>query len=115
MLFLIQVWVDARISSIVREPHDSQCSCQFHVNLYVNQGPLGSERATLKKGTEVIGIDQIFILQRLDRNSCKNQYYRWDRSVDCSTLPNTKLLLGKFLSDLSWLLVTSSLKQIVLI
>ncbi|KAK9951080.1 hypothetical protein M0R45_006542 [Rubus argutus] len=107
------VWVDARISSIVREPHDSQCSCQFHVNLYVNQGPLGSERATLKKGTEVIGIDQIFILQRLDRNSCKNQYYRWDRSVDCSTLPNTKLLLGKFLSDLSWLLVTSSLKQIV--
>ncbi|KAM5556763.1 SNF2 domain-containing protein CLASSY 1-like [Rosa sericea] len=107
------VWVDARISSIEREPHDSQCSCQFRVNFYVNQGPLGSERATLKKETEVIGIDQVFILQRLDRNSCKNQYYRWDRSVDCSTLPNTKLLLGKFLSDLSWLLVTSSLKQIV--
>ncbi|XP_050369084.1 SNF2 domain-containing protein CLASSY 1-like [Argentina anserina] len=107
------VWVDARISSIEREPHDSQCSCRFHVNFYVNQGPLGSERATLKKETEVIGIDQVSILQRLDRNSCNNQYYRWDRSVDCSTLPNTKLLLGKFLSDLSWLLVTSSLKQIV--
>ncbi|KAL6128043.1 hypothetical protein ACLB2K_071401 [Fragaria x ananassa] len=113
VLFLMQIYVDARISSIERGPHDSQCSCQFHVNFYVNQGPLGSERATLKKETEVIGIDQVFILQRLDRNSCRNQYYRWDRSVDCSTLPNTKLLLGKFLSDLSWLLVTSSLKQIV--
>lgn len=105
------VWVDARISSIERKPHDSQCSCQFYVNFYVNQGPLGSERGTLNKEVNVVGIDKISILQKLERVPCEDQHYRWAFSEDCSSLPKTKLLLGKFLSELSWLLVTSVVKQ----
>ncbi|KAB1217668.1 SNF2 domain-containing protein CLASSY 2 [Morella rubra] len=106
------VWVDARISSIERKPHEYQCSCQFYVNFYVNQGPLGSETGTLSKEVNIVGIDQICILQRLERVPCEDQHYRWAFSEDCSSLPKTKLFLGKFLSELSWLLVASVLKQI---
>ncbi|KAM3697745.1 hypothetical protein ACB098_06G137200 [Castanea mollissima] len=106
-----EVWADARISSIERKPHDYRCSCQFYVNFYVNQGPLGSERGTLSKEVHLVGIDKIAILQRLERFPCEDRHYRWASSEDCSSLPKTKLCLGRFLSDLSWLLVTSVLKH----
>jgi DNA repair and recombination RAD54-like protein len=101
----MQVWVDARINSIKRKPHESQCSCQFFVNLYVNQGPLGSERATLSKETEAVGIDQISILQKLDNDPCEadnnrheTQFYRWEFCEDCSLVQRSKLFLGKIFS-----------------
>lgn len=106
------VWVDAKISSIERKPHDSECSCQFYINLYDNRAPLGSEKGTLSKETEVIGINDICILQKLEKNACEDQHYRWNFSEDCSTLKRTKIFLGKFSSDISLLLVTSVLKQI---
>ncbi|CAK7325930.1 unnamed protein product [Dovyalis caffra] len=113
------VWVDAKISSIKRKPHESQCSCQFFVNLYVNQGPLGSERATLSKETEAAGIDQISILQKLDNDPCEadnnrleTQFYRWEFCDDCSLVQKSKLFLGKFLADLTWLLAASVLKLV---
>lgn len=106
------MWVDARISSIKRKPHVTGCSCQFFVNLYIKQGPLGSEKGTLSKELVEVGINQISILQKLNRNYCEGQHFRWDFSEDCSLLPKTKLLLGKFLSDLSWLLVTSFKKHV---
>ncbi|KAJ0103379.1 hypothetical protein Patl1_06684 [Pistacia atlantica] len=105
------VWLDAKISSIERKPHGHQCLCQFYVKLYVNQGPLGSERGTLSKESKLVGIDQITILQKLGKDACEDQHYRWDFSEDCSLLQRSKLLLGKFSSDLSWLLVASVLKQ----
>lgn len=105
------VWVDAKISSIERKLHEAQCSCQFYVKLYVNPGPLGSERGILSKETKLVGIDQITILQKLERDACEDQHYRWNLSEDCSSLQKTKLLLGKFSSDLSFLLVASVLKQ----
>uniref|UniRef100_A0A2N9GS55 Helicase ATP-binding domain-containing protein n=1 Tax=Fagus sylvatica TaxID=28930 RepID=A0A2N9GS55_FAGSY len=107
----VAVWADARISSIERKPHEFNCSCQFYVNFYVNQGPLGSERGTLSKEVHMVGIDKISILQRLERLPCEDRHYRWASCMDCASLPKTKLCLGRFLSDLSWLLVTSVLKQ----
>ncbi|XWS74759.1 hypothetical protein CRYUN_Cryun01aG0025300 [Craigia yunnanensis] len=106
------VWVDAKISSIERKPHDSECSCQFYVNLYVNHAPLGSEKAILSKETEVVGINQISILQSLDKDACDDQPHRWNFSEDCSALKRSKIFLGRFSSDISWLLVASLLKQI---
>ncbi|KAI4306501.1 hypothetical protein L6164_029773 [Bauhinia variegata] len=108
-----QVWADARISSIQRRPHDSECSCQFYVNFYVNQGSLGTEIKTLTKEIKVIGINKICILQRLQRNPCEDQHYRWDSSEDSSVLSETKLLLGKFLADISWLIVASAVKRVI--
>ncbi|PON79106.1 SNF2 domain-containing protein CLASSY [Parasponia andersonii] len=106
------VRIDGRISSIERKPHESGCSCKFYINFYASQGPLGSVRETLNKEITAVGIDQIFILQKLSQNFCEDQYYRWDFSEDCSTRQKTKLLLGKILSDLSWLLVATSLKNL---
>jgi hypothetical protein len=36
--------------------------------------------------------------------------FRWDSSEDRSSLPQSRLLSGKFLSDLSWFVTASSLK-----
>ncbi|KAK3229720.1 hypothetical protein Dsin_001601 [Dipteronia sinensis] len=105
------VWVDARIKSVERKPHETECSCQFYVSFHVNNGPLGSERVALSQETESVGIDQISILQRLEKEACEDQHYRWNYSENCSSLQKSKLFLGKFSSDLSWLLVASVLKQ----
>lgn len=60
------MWTDARPNSIHRQPNESdQYSCQFHVNFYDDQGSLGTKLKTLNKEVNVIGICQIFILQRL--------------------------------------------------
>ncbi|XP_061351761.1 SNF2 domain-containing protein CLASSY 1-like [Gastrolobium bilobum] len=106
------VWADAKISSIQRKPHESECSCQFYVNFYVNQGSLGAEIRTLSKEIKIVGINQISILQRLEHIPCENQPYRWASSEDCSALSQTKLLLGKFLCDLSWLVAASVVKKV---
>lgn len=111
-LNLEPVWADARISSIQRKPHGSECSCQFFVNFYVEQGSLGLEMRTLCKDVKVFGLNQISILQKIEHSPCENQPHRWSSSEDCSSLPNTKLLLGKFLIDLSWLVVTSVVKNV---
>ncbi|KAF1889744.1 hypothetical protein Lal_00025072 [Lupinus albus] len=107
------VRLDARISSIQRKPHSSECQCQFYVNFYVNQGSLGTELRTLRKEVKVFTINEISILQKLEHNPCENEYYRWTSSEDCPALPNTKLLLGKFLADISWLVVASFVKKVM--
>jgi len=107
---------DARVNSIHRQPHKyNRCSCRFHVNFYDDQG-------SLKKEDNVIGIEKIFILQRLQRNNCEGSLrendcsevnsFRRDSSEDCSSLPQSRLLFGKFLSDLSWFVTSSSLKKV---
>ncbi|AES78270.2 chromatin remodeling complex subunit [Medicago truncatula] len=116
--------IDARINSIQRQPHESdQCSCQFYVNFYEDQGSLGRNIKTLNKEVYATGIDRIFILQRLQHNSCEGliknsdssevvKPYRWDSSEDCSSLSESRLILGRFLSDLSWFVTTSFLKKV---
>nr|KYP73095.1 DNA repair and recombination protein RAD54 [Cajanus cajan]KYP73146.1 DNA repair and recombination protein RAD54 [Cajanus cajan] len=106
------VWADAKISSVQRKPHDSECSCQFYVNFYVHQGSLGAELRSLSKEIKVVGINQISILQKLEHIPCEGQHHRWDSSEDCSIISHTKLLLGKVLCDLSWLVVTSVIRKV---
>ncbi|CAN1165121.1 SNF2 domain-containing protein CLASSY 2 [Linum perenne] len=110
------VWVDAKIKSIERIPHDgSECSCQFSVKLYANQGVIGLEKATLSQKTDRVGIDKICILQKLDNSPSEGQFYRWEYSEDCVVAQRTKLFLGKFCHELTWLLATSVLKHIAFV
>ncbi|KAJ6325038.1 hypothetical protein OIU76_012179 [Salix suchowensis] len=81
--------------------------------------PLGSERATLSKEIEAVGINQISILQKLDNDPCESdnnrhetQFYRWEFCENCSLVQRSKLFLGSFLADLTWLLTASILKQV---
>ncbi|KAI9110713.1 hypothetical protein K1719_018151 [Acacia pycnantha] len=105
-------WVDAKIRSVQRKRHVSECSCEYFVNLYVNQGRYDPEKSVLSKETKVVGINQISILQKLDQNPCEDQQYRWDLPEDCFKARETKLFAGKFFSDFSWLVVASALKQV---
>nr|ABA18099.1 SNF2 domain-containing protein [Olimarabidopsis pumila] len=108
------VWVDARILSIERKPHDeSECLCKFHVSVYIDQGCIGSEKHRMNKATVVVGLNQISILQKFCKEQSLDNYYRWRYSENCTSLVKTRLNLGKFLPDLTWLLVTSVLKNIV--
>ncbi|XP_057980606.1 SNF2 domain-containing protein CLASSY 1-like [Malania oleifera] len=106
------VWNDAKISSIERRPHESCCKCQFYINFYNIDDNLGTEKATVSKEISIVELDQISILQKLVRNPCENEHHRWNFSEDCSSMLRTKLILGKFSSDLSWLVVASALKHI---
>ncbi|EOA19812.1 hypothetical protein CARUB_v10000058mg [Capsella rubella] len=107
------VWVDGRIVSIERKPHESECSCKFNVRIYIDQDCIGSERQRINKDSVLIGLNQIAILQRFYKEQSTDQFYRWNFSEDCTSLMRTRLSLGKFLPDLSWLTVTSIMKSIV--
>ncbi|RDX72429.1 SNF2 domain-containing protein CLASSY 2, partial [Mucuna pruriens] len=75
------VWIDAKINSIQRKPHNSECSCQYYVNLYVNQGSLGTEIRTLSKEVKVVGINEIAILQKLERSDATSSSLNIDSHI----------------------------------
>ncbi|GFZ15072.1 chromatin remodeling 38 [Actinidia rufa] len=106
------VWLDAKIKSVERKPHEPNCACQFYVSFYATQGPLGMTMKTLSKEIVMVHFDQISILQKLAWYPCENEHYRWEFTQDCFSLHKYKLFTGKFSSDLSWLLVASVLKQL---
>ncbi|KAH7854874.1 hypothetical protein Vadar_018632 [Vaccinium darrowii] len=106
------IWLDAKIRSVERKPHESKCACQFYVCFYATQGPLGMTKKALIKEVTMVQIDQISILQKIEWNPCENKHYRWDLTEDCFSLHIYKLFTGKFSSDLSCLLVVSVLKQL---
>lgn len=105
------VWIDAKIRSIERKPHDIACTCQFYVSFYINQGPGLMVDKKLGKEICTVNIDQISVLQKLELMPCETQYYRWGSSEDIFSLQQYKLFNGKFSAEITWLLVASVLKQ----
>ncbi|XP_057418012.1 SNF2 domain-containing protein CLASSY 1-like [Lotus japonicus] len=105
------VWADAKINSIERKPHNHECSCVYHVRFYTNQGSFGSYKNTLSKDVQVVGLNQIFILQKLGRKSLEDQPFRWDSSEDYISRQQTRLSLGKFVGDISCLASISLIKN----
>ncbi|KAM7276876.1 hypothetical protein ACFE04_018742 [Oxalis oulophora] len=105
------VWLDARIISIERKPHETECSCTFYVKFYVSQDPFGLEKRRVSRDSEAVGLDQILILQKLEKHPTEDKHYRWNFAEDCVKVQKTKLFLGKFSADLSWLLVVSFLHR----
>lgn len=106
------VWVDARIRSIERKPHESKCECQFYISPYQTQELGVTSKRLVNKEAVMMQIDRISILQKLE-SPCEDQMFRWSTSDDCSTRQHVRLHTGKFCSDMSWLLVASVLKRAV--
>ncbi|KAK6929513.1 Helicase, C-terminal, partial [Dillenia turbinata] len=106
-------WLDARINSIERKPHEPECTCKFYVNFYTDEDPVGMEKRAVSTEVTIVEIDKISIFQVLKGKPCENEPYRWKFSEDCPSVGRTKLFIGKFLSDFSWLLVASVLKKTV--
>ncbi|KAL6545119.1 SNF2 domain-containing protein [Orobanche hederae] len=106
------VWMDARLRSIHRKPHDVHCDCKFYVSFYVGQGPdLVLSNKKISKQMSLVKLDQISILQKLEQKPCETQYYRWGSSEDCPSVQNLKLFCGTFSTDLSWFIVASVIKK----
>lgn len=106
-------WFDARITSIERTPHESECNCKFYIKFYYINDDTGTDRRKLSKEVETIGISEISIFQVLEQKPSENTHYRWHLAEDCTSLSRTKLFLSKFASDVTWLLVASVQKQTV--
>lgn len=106
-------WFDARITSIERTPHGSECNCKFYIKFYYISDHAGTDRRKLSKEVETVGINEISIFQVLEQKPSENTHYRWNLAEDCTSLSRTKLFLSKFASDISWLLVTSVQKETV--
>ncbi|XP_021769251.1 SNF2 domain-containing protein CLASSY 1-like [Chenopodium quinoa] len=107
-------WFDARITSVERKPHESECNCKFYIKFfYISDDNAGTDRKKLSKEIETVGINQISVLQVLEQRPSENTHYRWNLAEDCTSLSRTKLFLSKFASDISWLLVTSVQNQTV--
>ncbi|KAI3517493.1 hypothetical protein L1887_16708 [Cichorium endivia] len=108
------VWIDARVNSVERKPHEEdKCICEFHVSIYLKQGPVGMIKKAVHKDTTMLHIDQMSILQKLEGKPCESNHYRWHLSEDCNSRRIFKLFTGKFSSDVSWLIVASVLRQLV--
>ncbi|VFQ99501.1 unnamed protein product [Cuscuta campestris] len=101
------VWIDAKIRSIERKPHDFGCDCVFHISVYITQGPPPILKKTLSKEVKTVTLQHISILQKLELKPCEEKHYRWNFTEDCNALQTFKLFTGKFCSDLTWLLVAS--------
>lgn len=67
----------------------------------------------MNRASVVMGLDHISILQKFPKEQSVDRFYRWRYSEDSASLVKTRLTLGKFMPDLSWLLVTSVLKNTV--
>ncbi|XP_058084564.1 SNF2 domain-containing protein CLASSY 2-like [Magnolia sinica] len=102
-------WHDAKIISIERKPHASQCTCQFSVIFYRYQDQVGMRKRKLVGGVEKVSIDDIAILQKLGQKSDQSRRYQCSFSEDCSFVDKSKLPGGMYISEISWLLVLSSL------
>nr|DAD24925.1 TPA_asm: hypothetical protein HUJ06_026389 [Nelumbo nucifera] len=103
----MQEYVDAKISSIERKPHDSGCACRFYVICYRSQEPHTMLKMTLGEEIREVKLENIGILQKLQRKPSEDVYYRWSYSEDCSFTRRAILHCGQFSSDISWLLVAS--------
>ncbi|KAL2897420.1 SNF2 domain-containing protein CLASSY 2 [Bienertia sinuspersici] len=106
-------WFDAKITSIERTPHGTECNCKFYVKFYYISDDAGTDRRKLSKEVETVGINEISIFQVLEQKPSENTHYRWKLSEDCTSLSRTKLFLSKFAADVSWLVVASVQKQTV--
>ncbi|KAH0850894.1 hypothetical protein HID58_095146 [Brassica napus] len=85
------VWIDARIVSIERKPHESECTCEIYVKIYIDQGCIGMEGQRINRDSVIIGLNQISILQKFYKEQSGDQFYRWKFSEDCTTLMKTRL------------------------
>nr|DAD28849.1 TPA_asm: hypothetical protein HUJ06_030317 [Nelumbo nucifera] len=64
-------------------------------------------KMTLGEEIREVKLENISILQKLQRKPSEDVYYHWSYSEDCSFMRRAILHRGQFSSDISWLLVAS--------
>ncbi|KAF9598180.1 hypothetical protein IFM89_025797 [Coptis chinensis] len=105
-------WIDGKINSVERKPHELRCTCKFYVSLNGVHHPVGARKNMAYGEMSELSLDNIAILQQLDRKPCEDGCFRWISSKDCPSKDEARLFRGQFMYDVSWLLVTSTLKGV---
>ncbi|KAJ6814964.1 SNF2 domain-containing protein CLASSY 1-like [Iris pallida] len=102
------LWHDAKIISIKGDHYQDRCTCLFSVAFNKN----GSLADKLKNTsvTEVVNIDNLAILQKLHCEPCEDGFHQWTSTEDCVSASRSKLLSGTISSEISWLIVLSTLR-----
>ncbi|CAL9037168.1 SNF2 domain-containing protein CLASSY 1-like [Musa acuminata AAA Group] len=103
-------WHDAIIISIKKVRHVDHCSFLFSVMICTNKSSVSEKKGRNDRWAEVVPIDNISILQKLQSEPCEDGYYQWNSTVDCVSYGKSKLLNEAFSSEVAWLLVLSTLK-----
>ncbi|KAJ1255781.1 hypothetical protein BS78_K163000 [Paspalum vaginatum] len=102
---------DARLIKVKRNHQADRCLCSLVVICYKDQCP-GSKDKVISDGiVEVVAIDDVFILQKLQSGELQDGSMRWNSAVDCLHHNRSKLLLNAgFSLEVSYLIVLSILR-----
>ncbi|XP_072960913.1 SNF2 domain-containing protein CLASSY 1-like [Typha angustifolia] len=106
------LWHDAKIISIKRIPHGDRCDCLFSIIFYRNESPISMKKSVADRRARIVTLDNIAVLQRLQKEASEDGYHQWNSTEDCISSIKSKLLSDTFSSEISWLLVLSTLKGV---
>ncbi|TVT97793.1 hypothetical protein EJB05_56927, partial [Eragrostis curvula] len=101
---------DARLIHIKRNHQTDVCHCLFLVIFYKDQCPGSKEKVIMDRITEVVTIDSIFILQKLQSEELQDGSLQWNSAEDCLHHNRCKLLSSSFSAEVAYLIVLSSLR-----
>ncbi|KAM0892968.1 hypothetical protein ACQ4PT_025438 [Festuca glaucescens] len=104
---------DARLIAIKRNHNAEQCLCVFVVMLYKNQCPGNTEKGKMitdRKEEVVMTLRNILLLQKLQPKELLEESIQWNCTVDCLSHYRSKLLSGRFSSEIAHLIVLSTLR-----
>ncbi|KAL6657246.1 hypothetical protein ACP70R_005026 [Stipagrostis hirtigluma subsp. patula] len=101
---------DARIINVKRNRHTDRCLCLFAIIFYKDQCPGSKDKVIADRIPEIVTIDDIFILQKLQSKELQDGSMLWNSTVDCLHHSRSKLLNARFSAEVTYLIVLSSLR-----
>ncbi|XP_074565015.1 SNF2 domain-containing protein CLASSY 1-like [Curcuma longa] len=106
----VSLWHDAKIITIKKTLHDDYCTCLFNVMFFTNKTTTSEKNHTNNRWAEVVPIENISILQKVQSEPWGDGCYKWNSTVDCVSNNKSKLLNDTVSSEVAWMLVLSTLK-----
>uniref|UniRef100_A0A0E0LQ43 Uncharacterized protein n=1 Tax=Oryza punctata TaxID=4537 RepID=A0A0E0LQ43_ORYPU len=100
---------DARLITIKKNHQEDKCLCLFVVILYKNQCPGNAEKVITDTKAEVVTINNIFLLQKL-QSEAQEGSMKWNSSEDRLSLNRGRLISARFSSEITHLMVLSILR-----
>lgn len=107
----LALYRDARLIKVQKNHQADQCLCLFVVICYKDQCPGSKEKVISDRIAEVVTIDNVFILQKLQSGELQDGSMQLNSSVDCLHHNRSKLLLNAgFSLEVAYLIVLSILR-----
>jgi DNA repair and recombination protein RAD54 and RAD54-like protein len=101
---------DVRLIKIKRNHQTDRCLCTFAVMFYKQQCLGSKEKVIIDRRTELVTIDDIHILQKLQSEKIQDGSMKWNSAEDCPRLNKCKLVNTRFAEEIAYLIVLSSLR-----